>query len=217
MGALYVHYRILTEPLGWASLAERMVRARTQAESQGIRLYGIWRSQIGRPRDELNVLTTVEGFEAPETFAVWLRGQSRLRALDYRLMRPTLRPSDDAPPTRQGNYAWRFFETPAVNWEEFLALCTEAWPGFESAYDSQIIGLWRFESTPEEDAGTVKSLLMTRRPDLAMWERSKLPQGAEEAEVRAKLSRRYDLCDSTQVHTSTLLTAVDTVDTARWT
>lgn len=109
------------------------------------------------------------------------------------------------------------FEAPAVNWAEFLALCTEARPGLESAYDSQIIGLWRFESTPKEDARTVKSLLMTRRPDLVMWERSKLPQGVEEAEMRAKLSRRYDLCDSTQVHTSTLVTAVDTVDTARWT
>jgi len=34
--------------------------------------------------------------------------------------------------------------------------------------------------------------------------------------VRETLSRRYDLCDWTVVNTSTLLTAEDMVDTARW-
>ena len=38
-----------------------------------------------------------------------------------------------------------------------------------------------------------------------------------EAEVRRKLSRRYDLCDATSVHTTTLLTARDEKDEARWT
>ena len=100
------------------------------------------------------------------------------------------------------------------NWEEFLDLCVAAWPGFESSYNSRVIGLWRIENdTPE----MVKSLLLTRRPDLAMWERSKIPQGELEAEVRRKLSRRYDLCTSTVVYTTTLLTASDHEDTARWT
>ena len=63
----------------------------------------------------------------------------------------------------------------------------------------------------------VRSLLLTRRPDLAMWERSKLPADNEEAKVRETLSRRYDLCDWTVVSTATLLTASDRQDTARWT
>jgi hypothetical protein len=128
---------------------------------------------------------------------------------------------------RQGNYAFRWFATPDPHWAEFLQLCTDAWPGFESAYDSQVIGLWqatgdRTGSDRDDATGAgihsgVRSLLMTRRPNLAMWERSKLPSGAAEAEVRDKLSRRYDLCDWTVVSTSTLLTAADTQDTARWT
>ena len=65
--------------------------------------------------------------------------------------------------------------------------------------------------------GGVRSLLLTRRPNLAMWERSKLPEGKGEAEVRDMLSRRYDLCDWTVVSTATLLTAKDKHDTARWT
>ena len=92
-------------------------------------------------------------------------------------------------------------------------LCTQAWPGFESAYDSQVIGLWQFEDAASE---VVEYLLLTRRPDLAQWERSKQPQGPEETEVRRKLSQRYDLCDSTVVYTSTLISAKDHRDTHRW-
>ena len=65
--------------------------------------------------------------------------------------------------------------------------------------------------------GSVRSLLLTRKPSLAVWERSKLPRGAAEAAVRGALSRRYDLCTWTMVHTTTLLTATDLADRARWT
>ena len=50
-----------------------------------------------------------------------------------------------------------------------------------------------------------------------MWERSKKPANKREAEVRKKLSRRYDLCDDTWVYTTTLLTADDEADEVRWT
>jgi hypothetical protein len=50
-----------------------------------------------------------------------------------------------------------------------------------------------------------------------MWERSKIPQGKDEAKVRDVLSRRYDLCDWTIVSTATLLTASDKPDKTRWT
>ena len=89
-----------------------------------------------------------------------------------------------------------------------------------------MIGLWqatgdRTGSGPDEVTGAgrpgVRSLLLTRRPNLAMWERSKQPENAAEAAVRDRLSRRYDLCDWTVVSTATLLTAQDRQDTARWT
>ncbi|MBT7634852.1 MAG: hypothetical protein HN596_12830, partial [Rhodospirillaceae bacterium] len=75
-------------------------------------------------------------------------------------------------------------------------------------------GLWQ---CLDETTGRRRSLLLTRRPDLAMWERSKIPQGEAEAEVRRQLSRRYDLCDDTYVYTTTLLSAEDQQDTVRWT
>ena len=107
-------------------------------------------------------------------------------------------------------------ETPADHFDEFLALSAKAWPDFESSYDSQVIGLWRIID-PGAAADVVTSLLLTRRPDLAMWERSKIPQGAKEIAMRENFNRRYDLCNSTVVYTTTLLTARDREDTARWT
>jgi hypothetical protein len=212
MSGVYVHHRITVEPRQWKTVAD--VLQATAAARQGA-LYGVWRSQIGRPRDELTAMTVwPDAGAASAAEDALLGGVPGVGDCTSEAMAPTLRPADPAPPRRQGNYAFRWFETPAGNWPEFLDLCAGAWPGFEAAYDSQVIGLWR---CLPEDGAACRSLLLTRRPDLAMWERSKIPAGAEEAEVRRKLSRRYDLCDWTVVYTTTLLTAEDREDTARWT
>ena len=220
----FVHHRLEAAPRAWAALAERL----TKAALNGGTLYGAWRSQIGRPRDELQAMTLwPREIRAAAAENALLSGAADMRHASSQALVATLRPTDTTAPTRQGNYAFRWFATPEPNWPEFLQLCTDAWPGFEAAYDSQVIGLWqatddrtgsdRDEASGAGIQGGVGSLLMTRRPNLAMWERSKQPSGAAESDVRDKLSRRYDLCDWTVVSTSTLLTAADTQDTARWT
>lgn len=220
----FVHHRIEAAPRAWAAVAQRL----TQAALNGGTLYGAWRSQIGRPRDEIQAMTLwPDETTAKEAEQALLAGAADVHHVTSQALVPTLRPTDATPPTRQGNYAFRWFATPQPHWPEFLDLCAGAWPGFEAAYDSQVVGLWqatgdRTGTHPDEATGAglhagVRSLLLTRRPDLAMWERSKLPAGAAEAAVRDKLSRRYDLCDWTVVSTSTLLTATDSQDTARWT
>jgi hypothetical protein len=215
MTDIYVHHRITTEPHQWREVADALRQEGAQRlAAAGGALYGIWRSQIGRPRDELVVMTAWPDDAADAAADILLEGVPALRDCESERMTPTLRPKTAAPPRRQGNYAFRWFETPSANWQEFLDLCAAAWPGFESAYDSQVIGLWR---CLEDDGAMRRSLLMTRRPDLAMWERSKIPEGRAEAEVRRKLSRRYDLCDWTCVYTTTLLTAEDRDDAVRWT
>lgn len=223
MSATFVHHRIGVAPRRWQALAGRL--AGRFAGRNG--LYGLWRSQIGRPRDELQAITVwPDGTTAAAAEAVLLGRDEDVRGVSSETLLPTLRPTDTAPPARQGNYAFRWFATPEAHWPEFLDLCAAAWPGFEGAYDSQVIGLWqatgdRTGEGRDEATGAglpgVRSLLLTRRPNLAMWERSKLPEGEAEAAVRDKLSHRYDLCDWTVVSTATLLTAADREDTARWT
>jgi hypothetical protein len=165
MTQTYVHHRITAEPRRWQAVADEMRKAAAGRLGQGA-LYGVWRSQIGRPRDELTAITVwPDAAQAGEGEAALLRNLSEIRACESDRMVPTLRPETSTPPRRQGNYAFRWFETPAANWDEFLDLCAGAWPGFESAYDSQVIGLWR---VIDGDGDMRRSLLLTRRPDLAM-------------------------------------------------
>ena len=215
---LYVHHRLDCAPRQWKAVADALDRdGRGAIETKGGSLYGIWRSQIGRPRDELTAITVwSDGARASEGIAAALRGASSIRRHEMQAMTPTLRPTSPVPPTRQGNFAFRWFETPAEHFDEFLALSAKGWPDFESSYDSQVIGLWRIIESGAP-GNVVTSLLLTRRPDLAMWERSKIPQGEKEIAMRETFNRRYDLCDSTVVYTTTLLTAHDREDTARWT
>jgi hypothetical protein len=215
---LYVHHRLDCAPRQWKVVADALDRdGRRAIESAGGGLYGIWRSQIGRPRDEITAITVWnDGLRARRGMADVLHGVTAVRQHEMHEMTPTLRPTAPTPPTRQGNFAFRWFETPAQHFDEFLALSAKGWPDFESSYDSQVIGLWRIID-PGATSDVVTSLLLTRRPDLAMWERSKLPQGEKEVAMRETFNRRYDLCDSTVVYTTTLLTARDREDTARWT
>ncbi len=223
----YTHHRIACAPRRWRETADMLARNAAALASAGGALYGLWRSQIGRPRDEVVAITAWSSDIAAGTAEALLLGTHEgIEAASSLAMHPTLRPQHATPPERQGNYAFRWFVTPEQHWEAFLALCAEGWPGFEAAYDSQVIGLWRCtqdrtgaagaDFLPPVPPGAIASLLLTRRPDLAMWERSKLPQGESETAVRDALSRRYDLCDWTAVCTTTLLTATDRADLARW-
>ncbi|MFN4089207.1 MAG: hypothetical protein ACK4QW_09235 [Alphaproteobacteria bacterium] len=217
MAHVYLHHRIEAAPRLWRDVAEGLRHAGgARIVPEGGALLGIWRSQIGRPRDELTAITVWPDETTARRHAGLLaEGQAGVVRAAAEPMAATLRPTVPLPAERQGNYAFRWFATPAANWDEFLSLCAAAWPGFEAAYDSQVIGLWRLLDAAEEDP--VRSVMLTRRPDLAAWERSKIPQGDAEVAVRAKLSRRYDLCDWTVVYTTTLLTAVDREDRERWT
>ncbi len=215
MSHIYVHHRIACRPREWSAVTDRLSsEGAARIGALGGALYGLWRSQIGLPRDTVTAVTVWPDTDAAVRLADLLHDDDPgVDTAELDLMSPTLRPESAEPPRRQGNYAFRWFETPAENFVEFLELCEAAWPGFENSYDSQVIGLWRVEGN---DEGPIRTLLMTRRPDLAMWERSKQPADAAEAAVREKLSRRYDLCDWTTVYTTTLLTAEDNQDTVRW-
>ncbi len=223
----YIHHRIAAAPRQWQSLAEQLAAQAPRLTTAGGSLFGLWRSQIGRPRDEITAITVWQNpIAAASAQALLTRDIADIEDIASESLAPTLRPLDSSPPIRQGNYAFRWFVTPDSEWPEFLDLCAQAWPGFEAAYDSQVIGLWRSTGDTagaaigafgeRAEPGEIRSLLLTRRPDLAMWERSKLPRGEAETAVRDTLSRRYDLCRWTVVHTTTLLTAADTADKARW-
>src|SRR5437870_11603925 len=123
MTDIYCHHRLDCAPRQWKTVAEMLdSEARRAIEAKGGSLYGIWRSQIGRPRDELTAITCWrDGAHATDGIAA-LRGITSVRQHETCAMTPTLRPTSPTPPTRQGNFAFRWFETPVQYFEEFLAL-----------------------------------------------------------------------------------------------
>jgi hypothetical protein len=215
---IYVYHAVQTRSRSWAEVSNVFQNSASQyLQAQGGKLYGIFRNQIGRPRDELSVITAwPQERQTHDENSFFACVGNDLLSVDSRPMRPTIQPDDFLPPTRQGNFAFCWFETPPANYDDFIALCEAAWPGFESSYDSQVLGLWRLEESQGSTSNTVKTLSLTRRPDLAMWERSKIPLGVAEEKVREQLSRRYELCDATWVFTTTLLTARDHADEVKW-
>ncbi len=113
MTSTYVHHRITTEPLQWQAVAEALSQTGAQRlEAAGGALYGIWRSQIGRPRDELTVMTLwPDPGHAANAAEILLQGVEAIRDCHNQPMQPTVRPQTPEPPRRQGNYAFRWFDT----------------------------------------------------------------------------------------------------------
>ena len=215
MSQIYVHHEINCAPRHWSEVAEQVQNSSHFENADGNAfLYGIWRSQIGLPRDVLTMISVWPDMETASSRSDDIFSDLKfINSHKTKFLTPTLRPKTNEPPVKQGNYAFRWFETPKENYDKFLQLCEEAWPSFESSFDSQVIGLWRQQPI---DKNSVSTLLLTRRPDLSMWERSKIPKTMEEKATREKLSRRYDLCDHTVVYTTTLITARDAKDTVSW-
>ena len=215
MSQIYVHHEISCAPRHWLDVAEQVKNSSHFKNSDGNAfLYGIWRSQIGLPRDVLTMISVWPDIKTASSRSDDIFSDLNfIKSYTTKFFTPTLRPKTSEQPVKQGNYAFRWFKTPEENYDKFLQLCEEAWPSFESSFDSQVIGLWRQQPV---DKGSVSTLLLTRRPDLSIWERSKIPKTMEEKATREKLSRRYDLCDHTIVYTTTLITALDAKDTVSW-
>jgi|TARA_B110000438_G_scaffold117172_1_gene114536 hypothetical protein len=214
MSSFYVHHRLNCEPRRWLDVANQVIHLSCFAlDDNETALYGVWRSQIGLPRDTLTIISVWPDAEIAKKMSTQIGAEMEMvETVESHIMAPTVRPKVTHRPEKQGNYAFRWFKTPMESFDQFLNLCTDAWPSFESSYDSQIIGLWKIENNDNN----VTTLLLTRRPNLAMWERSKIPSGPVEIDVRRKLSRRYDLCDWTTVYTTTLVTASDHIDKTQW-
>jgi hypothetical protein len=132
-----MYNRVAAPPRWWRAVADALARRREALAGSGGALYGLWGSQIGRPRDEVTATTVWSApVTAAQAEAALIGPTAGVQTVASQAMTPTLRPVDAQPPERQGNYAFRWFVTPEEDWPEFLDLCARAWPGFEAAYDS---------------------------------------------------------------------------------
>src|SRR5215213_2619945 len=105
----YVFHRITTAPRLWQAVAEALAARREALAAAGGGLYGLWRSQIGRPRDEITAITAwTTPTDAARAEALLLGATPNVQAAACLAMAPTLRPTTAQPPRRQGNYAFRW-------------------------------------------------------------------------------------------------------------
>ena len=75
MYPMYFHHRIHCAPRTWKAVADHIGSVSAQwPASGGGALYGVWRSQIGRPRDELTVITVWQNLPADEKVAALFTG-----------------------------------------------------------------------------------------------------------------------------------------------
>jgi hypothetical protein len=231
LSELYVHHRIDTAPRQWQAVAERLTlaarsgsmrpaasstacgAARSAARATRIQAITVWPSPMRAAEAERSYCSARAD--------VWTRRSEMLLPDDPAQGRNAAAPS--------GQLCFRWFATPQQHWPEFLDLCAAAWPGFRERLrftgDRTMAGDRRPHRHGQRRGdgrracipGVRSPAAHTATQSLAMWERSKLPEGKAESKVRDMLSRRYDLCDWTVVCTATLLTAADKQDKARWT
>lgn len=197
----YEYRTIQIERGAWKKVAEHLHGdVAGELERSGATIFGLWRGEIGFHNDEGIVMSA---------WATRAHGETEIPSVlssSVEHLVATVRPTDPSPPTDDGIYAHRWFETTEDNWTEFCELSNAAWPYFEGAFPgTRIVGLWKSLDAP---VPTVRALLITRYPTLAVWERSR-PFEAERVpgvdEARRRFMRRAELTQRTIVRITRLI------------
>ena len=114
MSQIYVHHEINCAPRHWSEVAEQVQNSSHFENADGDAfLYGIWRSQIGLPRDVLTMISVWPDMETASSRSDDIFSDLKfINSHKTKFLTPTLRPKTSEPPVKQGNYAFRWFETP---------------------------------------------------------------------------------------------------------
>jgi hypothetical protein len=171
----------------------------------GGHLWGSWFGigSIGWFDDQVVVMTFGgEGARADGADADWLASGPGVTGVEWVELRPTARPTHDAPLERPGLYAHRWFDVSPNNVDEIVSLSADAWPAFEAAYDARIQGLFRSQELPS------RLLLVTQYASVGEWERSRGIGQAREGDLgnaRRNLERRRVLTGRQVVRVANLV------------
>ena len=162
-----------------------------RAAASGGKLFGCWRSVVGLglARDEGIALTSWPSLDQA-------RAAAKVEASETHLLQATVRPIADDETSCEGVSVFRWFDVPAVDWEDFRDMSDAAWPNMESVFDVNIRGFWR---SSDVEAPESRTLLLTRYGDLSVWEASRWwnnPTSAADASM-SRFKARNEMISST--------------------
>ncbi|MFU8814634.1 MAG: hypothetical protein ACNA7W_04755 [Pseudomonadales bacterium] len=185
----FCYFRLRAEEGGWQALAEGLEKhTRPRWEQAGIQCWGVWQGLLGIASNELLLMAAAHGERPAADFGVDFADGATVE--DCLLLRATARPEGIEPLHAEGLYVLRFFEAEPRNFDEMVALSTEAWETFEPSalYQARPQGLFR-PAAVEGDVG--RMLLVTWYDGFLSWETSRLPapQAQENFRKRQRLTR----------------------------
>lgn len=191
----------------WARVAQTIHGPETDDLSRvGGTIFGLWSGLIGAGNDEGVIVSAWPDIEVLAAHGARTLGNIEgVRSAHFARLEPTSRPSMPVPVIDAGVYAHRWFSLQDQDWAEFEILSeTKIWPYIESFDGCRIVGLWRNLDVSYPEA---RALLVTRYPNMATWERTRLTDVAPPAGVNPEryadahiaVRRRADLTNWTIV------------------
>jgi hypothetical protein len=155
---------------------------------------GVFAPQLGFASNETAVLMTLHGSLARAPHVV---------SSSHETLAPALRPRAGDMLKPGGIYVHRWFTVDHASLAEFVELSGQAWPGFESEFDTAIFGLFTAERS-EHDVlqNQTRLLLLTYYKDHSVWEASRRPT----REPQGLFVKRHQLTRTTIGRSTVLVT-----------
>jgi hypothetical protein len=160
------------------------------------RRWGAFYGVFGLGSDELFIVSVGEVEQVNER----LLALDEVFEVDTLLLESTVRPSSEAPLSREGLYVFRFFEVANKDIDEIAALSKEAWETFETTGDYSAEPQALF-CQADRSAERGRMLLLTWYDGLDSWQASREPH----PKARENFRRRHALTRGTIAYATRLL------------
>lgn len=187
--------------VGCQQLAEWLdLRGNSDIVKAGGRLWGLWdgRCGLGFGSDEAILMSMWPDDASAGAAVELLKAMPQVIDVAGTPLHPTLRPTHEQPASGSGSWIFRDVHLAEADLREFLTRSDAARKELESAFDSEVTGVFR---GPNVNPGTAALLLVTRHASLGSWElwRSEptAPQilmQLDERDTRARWTRARSAC-----------------------
>jgi hypothetical protein len=169
--------------LGREATAQRALNDHLQ-QALGDHLVAVFAPSLGYATNQALVLT-----DDAATGGAVLKAPGVVSG-EHQALTATTRPTAGARPKTDGIYVHRWLTIDGGAVDEFVALSSEAWVGFEGGFDTDVFGLFVADASPQDQRqGERRMLLMTHYRDFATWEASRKP----DAKTARAFARRREL------------------------